>query len=157
MRRRLTRIRLITMGSIFGAFAIASLIGGIASFPGNPGIGIWLDLLGASLVLTTAVCFVALILSERMTAPTLTPAQQAGVVTYLRVSRFVRGVVEAVLGGALIAAGVVVLLAEGATLGLWIIGVGIVIGLLAAGNLWLAHRLRSGARQPDPETAVDQV
>jgi hypothetical protein len=136
---------------VLGAFGVASLIGGVALFNENAGVGLWLDLLGGSLVLATVVCFVGLIISERITAPTLTPGQQASVVTYLRVSRFVRGVVEAVVGAVLIAAGVV-WLAGGTPFGLWILLFGILLGLLGAANLWLAQRLRSGARQPDSET-----
>ena len=151
MRRRLMRIRLITMGSVLGAFGIASLIGGLAFFDGNPGVGLWLDLLGGSLVLATVACFVGLIISERITTPTLTPGQQAGVVTYLRVSRLVRGIVEAVVGAVLIAAGIG-WLGGGSSFGLWILLFGVFLGLLGAANLWLARRLRYGARQPDADT-----
>jgi len=133
------RIRLITMGSALGIFAVASLVGGFSLRDGDPAIAMSLIILGSLLVLCAAIPFVALVIAERVQLPTLGAGQRQGIVTYLRVSRYVRGAVESAVGTALIVAGVVTF---SESVGVLILLFGVVLGLLAAGNFWMARHIR---------------
>lgn len=97
----------------------------------------------ASLVFAATFAAITLLVRRRV-GVTLEPAERAGVLEYLRISRLIRAGVELVLGTGIVIFGIVIIVG-GATLGFVVAGPGVVLLLLGVLNIWLVRRITSAA------------